>query len=195
MFLVAIEGVDGAGKTTQAELLRACVASAGLDVKLRSFPAYDSFIGRQIREMLRDSAPLDARSAALWFATDRRQALEHDPLGAEVEICNRYTLSNAVYQSARAPEDETIYEWVLDLERELGIPAPDLTFVLDVTPALVAERTRARAELDAYERQRDLQDRVRARYLAADGVVVIGCDGRTPAEIGADLESALRGRV
>jgi len=195
MFLVAIEGVDGAGKTTQAELLRASVASAGRDVKLRSFPAYDSFIGRQIREMLRDSAPLDARSAALWFATDRRQALEHDPLGAEVEICNRYTLSNAVYQSARAPEDETIYEWVLDLERELGIPAPDLTFVLDVTPALVAERTRARAELDAYERQRDLQDRVRARYLAADGVVVIGCDGRTPAEIGADLESALRGRV
>jgi len=195
MFLVAIEGVDGAGKTTQAELLRASVASAGLDVKLRSFPAYDSFIGRQIREMLRDSAPLDARSAALWFAADRRQALEHDPLGAEVEICNRYTLSNAVYQSARAPEDETIYEWVLDLERELGIPAPDLTFVLDVTPALVAERTRARAELDAYERQRDLQDRVRARYLAADGVVVIGCDGRTPAEIGADLESALRGRV
>jgi dTMP kinase len=195
MFLVAIEGVDGAGKTTQAELLRASVASAGLDVKLRSFPAYDSFIGRQIREMLRDSAPLDARSAALWFATDRRQALEHDPLGAEVEICNRYTLSNAVYQSARAPEDETIYEWVLDLERELGIPAPDLTFVLDVTPALVAERTRARAELDAYERQRDLQDRVRARYLAADGVVVIGCDGRTPAEIGADLESALRERL
>ena len=195
MFLVAIEGVDGAGKTTQAELLRASVASAGLDVKLRSFPAYDSFIGRQIREMLRDSAPLDARSAALWFATDRRQALEHDPLRAEVEICNRYTLSNAVYQSARAPEDETIYEWVLDLERELGIPAPDLTFVLDVTPALVAERTRARAELDAYERQRDLQDRVRARYLAADGVVVIGCDGRTPAEIGADLESALRERV
>jgi len=195
MFLVAIEGVDGAGKTTQAELLRASVAAAGLDVKLRSFPAYDSFIGRQIREMLRDSAPLDARSAALWFATDRRQALEHDPLGAEVEICNRYTLSNAVYQSARAPEDETIYEWVLDLERELGIPAPDLTFVLDVTPALVAERTRARAELDAYERQRDLQDRVRARYLAADGVVVIGCDGRTPAEIGADLESALRERV
>jgi len=195
MFLVAIEGVDGAGKTTQAELLRASVASAGRDVKLRSFPAYDSFIGRQIREMLRDSAPLDARSAALWFAADRRQALEHDPLGAEVEICNRYTLSNAVYQSARAPEDETIYAWVLDLERELGIPAPDLTFVLDVTPALVAERTRARAELDAYERQRDLQDRVRARYLAADGVVVIGCDGRTPAEIGADLESALRGRV
>ena len=192
MFLVAIEGVDGAGKTTQAELLRASVASAGLGVKLRSFPAYDSFIGRQIREMLRDSAPLDARSAALWFAADRRQALEHDPLRAEVEICNRYTLSNAVYQSARAPEDETIYEWVLDLERELGIPAPDLTFVLDVTPALVAERTAARAELDQYERLRDLQDRVRARYLAADGVVVISCDGRTPEDIAADLLTEFR---
>jgi dTMP kinase len=196
MFLVAIEGVDGAGKTTQAELLRASVAAAGLDVKLRSFPAYDSFIGGQIRKLLRDpAAALDARSAALWFAVDRRQALAHDPLAADVEICNRYTLSNAVYQSARAPEDETVFDWVLELERELGIPAPDLTFVLDVTPALVHERTRARAELDAYERQADLQDRVRARYLAADGVVVISCDGRTPAEIGADLEAALHERI
>ena len=194
MFLVAIEGVDGAGKTTQAELLRASVAAAGLDVKLRSFPAYDSFIGRQIRQMLRASDPMDARSAALWFAVDRRQALSREPLEADVEICNRYTLSNAVYQSARAPEDETVYDWVLELERELGIPAPDLTFVLDVTPALVAERTRARAELDAYERQRDLQDRVRARYLAADGVVVISCDGRTPEDIAGDLEAALRER-
>jgi dTMP kinase len=195
MFLVAIEGVDGAGKTTQAELLRASVAATGRDVKLRSFPAYDSFMGRQIRQMLRDSAPLDARSAALWFAVDRQQALAHDPLAADVEICNRYTLSNAVYQSSRAPEDETVYAWVLELERELGIPAPDLTFVLDVTPALVAERTAARAELDAYERQRDLQNRVRARYLAADDVVVIACDGRTPEEIGADLEAALRERL
>lgn len=198
MFLVAIEGVDGAGKTTQADLLHASVASAGHSVKLRSFPAYDSFIGRQIRQMLRDPAPpLDARSAALWFAVDRCQALEHDPLAADVEICNRYTLSNAVYQSARAPETEraAIYDWVLELEQELGIPAPDLTFVLDVTPALVAERTRARAELDAYERQRDLQDRVRAAYLAAANVVVIQCDGRTPDEIGADLEAALRERL
>ena len=190
MFLVAIEGVDGAGKTTQAELLRASVASAGLSVKLRAFPAYDSFIGSQIRQMLRDPASsLDARSAALWFAVDRRQALQHDPLGADVEICNRYTLSNAVYQSARAPEAEraAVFDWVLELERELGIPVPDLTFVLDVTPALVAERTRARAELDAYERQADLQNRVRARYLAADNVVVISCDGRTPEVIAAEL--------
>lgn len=197
MFLVAIEGVDGAGKTTQAELLRAGVAAAGLGVKLRSFPAYDSFIGREIRQMLRDPRQLDARSAALWFATDRRQALEHDPLGADVEICNRYTLSNAVYQSARAPEAEreAVFDWVLELEQELGIPAPDLTFVLDVTPALVAERTRARAELDAYERQADLQNRVRARYLAADDVVVIACDGRTPDAIGADVLAELRRQV
>ena len=189
MFLVAIEGVDGAGKTTQAELLRASVAAGGRDVKLRSFPAYDSFMGRQIRQMLRASAPLDARSAALWFAVDRHQALAHDPLAADVEICNRYTLSNAVYQSSRVPEAESqaMYDWVLELERELAIPVPDLTFVLDVTPALVAERTAARAELDEYERQRDLQNRVRARYLAARDVVVVACDGRTPDDIAAEL--------
>jgi thymidylate kinase len=69
---------------------------------------------------------------------------------------------------------------------------PDLTFVLDVTPALVAERTRARAELDQYEQLADLQDRVRAGYLAAGNVVVVPCDGRTRDEIGADLEAELR---
>jgi dTMP kinase len=193
MFLVAIEGVDGAGKTTQAELLRAGVASAGIEVKLRSFPAYDSFMGRQIRQMLREPEPLDARSAALWFAVDRRQALTHDPLAADVEICNRYTLSNAVYQSSRVPqaESQAMYDWVLELERELAIPVPDLTFVLDVTPALVEARTRARAELDAYERQADLQNRVRARYLAADDVIVVSCDGRTPEDIATELRRHL----
>jgi dTMP kinase len=199
MFLVTIEGVDGAGKTTQAELLRASVAAAGAGVKVRSFPAYDSFIGKQIRQMLRDPASdLDARSAALWFAVDRRQALEHDPLTADVEICNRYTLSNAVYQSSRVAEAESqaMYDWVLELERsELAIPAPDLTFVLDVTPALVAERTAARAALDSYERQADLQDRVRARYLAADEVVVIPCDGRAPDDIAAGVLAEFRRRM
>ncbi len=203
MFLVSIEGVDGAGKTTQAELLRANVAAAGAEVKLRSFPAYDSFIGREIGHMLRSSASaLDVRSAALWFAVDRRQALEHDPLAADVEICNRYTLSNAVYQSARAPEAEraAVHDWVLALERtELRLPAPDLTFVLDVTPALVAERTRARAELDSYERLSDLQDRVRAGYLAAargdESIVVISCDDRAPDAIAADLLAELQGAL
>ncbi len=207
MFLVSIEGVDGAGKTTQAELLRANVAAAGAEVKLRSFPAYDSFIGREIEHMLRNSASgLDARSAALWFAVDRRQALRHDPLAADVEICNRYTLSNAVYQSARAPdgEREALFGWILALElQELALPAPDLTFVLDVTPALVAERTRARAERagqepDLYERESGLQERVRTGYLEAarrdEAVVVVPCDERAPEAIAADLLAELRRR-
>ena len=207
MFLVAIEGVDGAGKTTQAELLRASLAAGGIEVKLRSFPVYDSFIGRQIAQILRSDSPLDARSAALWFAADRRQALEHEPLAADVEICNRYTLSNAVYQSSRASESEreAVFEWVLELEQsELAVPAADLTFVLDVTPALVEERTRVRAERagqepDSYERLSGLQDRVRAGYLAAaersDAIVVIPCDGRAADDIAADVLAELRRRV
>jgi dTMP kinase len=196
-FLIALEGVDGAGKTTQAERLAALLRDDGAHVSVRSFPAYGSFVGREIRRLLREGAELDARSAALWFAVDRAQALRRDPPRAEVEILNRYTLSNAVYQSARGPAE--LFDWVLELEHgELGLPRADLTFVLDVTPELVRERVTARAEPDGYERLADLQARVRAGYLAAaerlPDVVVVACDARAPDEIAAELAAAVRAR-
>ncbi len=211
-FLVTIEGIDGAGKTTQAELLRAQIAASGIPVALRSFPAYDSFLGRQIRQMLHESpagqiSALDARTISLWFAADRHQALKRDPVAADVEIFNRYTLSNAVYQSSRVPEADrrAVFDWILALEhKELGLPVPDLILVLDVTPDLVAERTRLRAERaghepDQYERHGDLQERVRAGYLDAarrdEAIVVVPCDERAPEAIAADVLAEFRRRV
>jgi dTMP kinase len=195
--MIALEGVDGAGKTTQAERLAAALRAEKADVRVRSFPAYDSFVGREVRRLLTSGAELDARSAALWFAVDRAQDLRRDPPRAEVEIFNRFTLSNAVYQSARGGAE--LFDWVLALEQdELGLPRPDLTVVLDVTPELVRERVAARAEPDGYERAADLQARVRAGYLAAaerlDGVVVIACDARGPDDIAAELVEQVRAR-
>lgn len=164
MTLIAVEGVDGAGKATQVSLL----ATALSTVDVVSFPRYDTFFGRHIRALLDsgEAMTLDPRSMALWYALDRAQwAADRKPGPV---LLNRYTLSNAVYQSARSADPE-MFGWVLRLEyEELRIPRPDVTVVLDVPPEVSRQRVRSRDGAgDAYERSSALQSRVRDGYLAA----------------------------
>jgi len=197
MTLIAVEGLDGAGKTTQVAML----ADALSTVDVVSFPRYDTFFGRRIRDLL-DGADgvsaqtVDPRSMALWYALDRAQwARDRKPRDDDVVVLNRYTLSNAVYQSARSA-DPGLFEWVLRLEfEELGLPRPDLTVVLDVPPDVSRDRVTGRdGEGDVYERSRDLLSRVRDGYLAAAArlpdVVVVSAVG-APAEVHAAVLAAL----
>jgi dTMP kinase len=181
--LVAVEGVDGAGKATQVSLL----AKALSTVDVVSFPRYDTFFGRHIRSLLDsgEAMTVDPRSMALWYALDRAQWAQDRKPGSV--LLNRYTLSNAVYQSARSG-DPTLFEWVLRLEfEELRIPRPDVTVVLDVPPEVSRERVVSRdGDGDVYERSFALQSRVREGYLAAASVlpdvVVVPAVG-TPSEV------------
>jgi len=190
--VVAVEGIDRAGKTTQTELLRRALEAGGETVTVVSFPRYESFFGRTIRALLDGTGPtsaatVDPRSMSLWYALDRWQALRELDPAATVVLLNRYTLSNAVYQSSRvAPEEaDELFAWVLELEhRQLGLPEPDLTVVLDVAPELSRERSHRpngaddRPEPpDVYERSVNLLARARARYrdapeLLANAVVI-----------------------
>lgn len=191
MQLIAIEGIDRAGKTTQTQLLADVLRARGRRVATLSFPRYESFFGRRIRALLdgggsTSAATLDPESMSLWYALDRWDAFEHLDEGCDVVLLNRYTLSNAVYQSSRAPAAaaDALFEWILELEHgRLRLPVPALTIVLDVPPALSQQRSLdgARAEApDVYERSAALLDGARRRYLDAatriEGVVVIGSD-------------------
>ncbi len=181
--LIAIEGLDGAGKTTQVQLLVSRLAPH----EVVAFPRYDTFFGRQIRLLLDgvgglSAETVDPRSMALWYALDRAQwARDRKPAPDGVVLLNRYTLSNAVYQSARSGAD--LFDWILRLEyEELGLPQPDLTVVLDVPPDVSRRRVTHRDGAgDVYERAADLQARVREGYLAAaarlPGVVVVSAAG------------------
>src|SRR5439155_8563488 len=139
--------LDGAGKTTQVAML----ADALSTVDVVSFPRYDTFFGRRIRDLL-DGADgvsaqtVDPRSMALWYALDRAQwARDRKPVDEGVVLLNRYTLSNAVYQSARSGDD--LFDWVLRLEfEELGLPRPDATVVLDVPPVVSRARVAHRGD-------------------------------------------------
>jgi dTMP kinase len=195
--LVAVEGLDGAGKTTQVSLL----ASALSAVEVVSFPRYEGFVGREIRSMLDggrgvSAQDVDPRSMALWYATDRAQwARDRKPHRDGVVLLNRYTLSNAVYQSARGGDPE-LFGWILRLEfEELGLPQPDVTVVLDVPPELSRSRVAHRDGAgDVYERAADLLARVRDGYLAAAArlpdVVVVPASG-TPQAVHAAVLDAL----
>ena len=216
--IVAIEGIDRAGKTTQTERLRASLEASGERVAVVSFPRYESFFGRTIRALLdgngsTSAATLDARSMSLWYALDRWQAMGRLDPAATVVLLNRYTLSNAVYQSARVPDAEAdeLFRWVLELEfGELGLPQPDLTVILDVAAEVSQARSHrvggadGRDEApDVYERSAGLLARARARYLAAPqflaGIEVIACsdaDGLLldPAAVHAEVASVVAAR-
>jgi dTMP kinase len=194
--MVAVEGIDRAGKTTQTTLLHDALVASGETVTVLSFPRYETFFGRTIRELLdgrgaTSAATVDPRSMSLWYALDRWQAFRSLDQSASVVLLNRSTLSNAVYQSARVPEAEAgaVFDWVLELEfGQLGLPRPDLTVVLDVAPEVSRSRSHdgtavdARAEApDVYERSRDLLRRAREGYRTAGsrvpGVEVVTGDG------------------
>jgi dTMP kinase len=194
--LIAIEGLDGAGKTTQVKLLAATLSA----VDVVSFPRYHTFFGRQIRLLLDGAGgvsaqTVDPRSMALWYAMDRAQwARDRKPFRDGVVLLNRYTLSNAVYQSARSGED--LFDWVLRLEfEELGLPSPDLTVVLDVPQDVSRTRVAGRDGTgDVYERSADLLSRVRDGYLSAalrlPNVLVVPATG-SPHDVHAAVLAAL----
>jgi dTMP kinase len=168
-FLV-LEGLDGAGTTTQAAILAKRLAAMGRRVHLTSEPSRGP-VGRLVRRVLKGAVaggggrPLDQRALALLFAADRLDhvAGEVAPrLAAGVDVVSdRYALSSLAYQSAATGD----LGWVEALNREA--PAPDLTIFLEVRPAVALRRRfAASAEREIYELPA-FQRRVAAAYRRA----------------------------
>jgi dTMP kinase len=170
-FLV-MEGVDGSGKTTQAEGLLAWMRSLGRDpVHLRE-PGTTQ-VGERLRSILLDPNrdPCSPRTEALLFFAARGELLRQEvapalAAGRDV-ICERFTPSTLAYQG-QEPDDR---EFILALDEiVVGAHQPDLVLLLDLPASRSWQRTRSRAgnaELDAMEaRGLDFLEQVRAGYLA-----------------------------
>ena len=178
--LIAIEGVDGAGKRTLTEGLRKAFEATGKSVAALAFPRYGQSVTADIAaEALRGEHGDLASSAyamAMLFALDRAGAIgEIEGLSRDhdVVILDRYVASNAAYSAARLHEDATgaAVAWVHRLEyQRLGLPQPDWQVLLAVSAELAGRRARSRAESepgrarDSYERDDDLQRRTGAVY-------------------------------
>lgn len=174
--IVAIEGIDGAGKNTLVGRLR-----EALDVPVRviAFPRYEVSIHAQLaREALygrMGDMTQSSYAMATLFALDRFGAREDiAPRDGELVILDRYVASNAAYSSARlggAEGNPEVVQWVYDLEYgRLELPHPDLQIFLDTDVALAAQRAAGRAAQDAtrakdeYEKDDALQAHTAAAY-------------------------------
>ncbi len=150
--LVAFEGGEGAGKSTQVTALAALLRAAGRDVEITHEPGATR-IGAAIRELLLDpaSAGLSARAEAMLYAADRAEHVDTTigPALARgaVVITDRYVDSSLAYQGAGRPLDpdqvEALNEWAT------GGLRPDLTLLLDVDPAVGLARAGEPDRLEA----------------------------------------------
>ena len=178
--LIVIEGLDGAGKRTLTDGLRARIEAAGKSVATLAFPRYGQSVPADVAaEALHgDHGDLagSVYAMAVLFALDRAGAAEQIAdlrLNHDVVLLDRYVASNAAYSAARLDQDADgeVVDWVFRLEyQRLRLPTPDWQLLLDVSPELAGERALARAEQevsrarDAYERDGGLQQRTAVVY-------------------------------
>ncbi|MGV0642924.1 dTMP kinase [Mycolicibacterium sp. XJ2546] len=185
--IIVIEGVDGAGKRTLTNGLRAAFEGDGKTVASLDFPRYGRSVEADLAAEALHGGHGDLADSvyamAVLFALDRaaaRAEIAELTAAHDVVILDRYVASNAAYSAARLHEgvDGDVVAWVRELEYgRLGMPAPDWQVLLDVPTELAAERAenRARQEADrakdAYERDDGLQRRTAQAYagLAAAG--------------------------
>lgn len=180
--LIAIEGVDGAGKRTLTEGLRTAFEADGRSVAQLAFPRYGQSVHADLAAEALHGQHGDLTQSvyamAVLFALDRAGAREqladlrdrHD-----VVVLDRYVASNAAYSAARLHQriDGGVVEWVRGLEFErFAMPVPDWQVLLAVPTELAAERALHRAATeadrarDAYERDDGLQRRTNEAYAA-----------------------------
>ncbi len=188
MFIV-LEGLDGAGKSTQIKLLREMVEKAGWECEYLHFPRFDApvygdMIARFLRGEFGSVEQVNPYLVALLYAGDRADAATQIRgwiAEGRCVIVDRYVYSNIGYQCAKveSPEErERLAEWIYKTEfEEFAIPRPTLSLFLDVpfgfTEAkLTSQREGADREYlggaqDIHEKSLDLQRRVREVYLEA----------------------------
>ncbi len=160
---IALEGGEGAGKSTQAKLLERWLSSAGHDVVLTREPG-GTAVGAALRTILLDHDPgtLAARTEALVYSADRAEHVEAliKPALARgsVVITDRYVDSTLAYQGAGRSLDITDLEQLAQVAT--GGLRPHLTVVLDIEPVdglgRAGEPDRIEAEpLDFHQRVRE----------------------------------------
>jgi dTMP kinase len=162
--LIAFEGLDQSGKETQARLLGEELTARGHVVRARSFPEYDTPIGRELRQALDGARDFTPAVMQLLYVTNR---LEFLPImtgwirAGDIVICDRYSASTIAYGEAQGLEAA----WLSDIQRPL--PPPDLTVLLDIAPETAARRKAIGR--DRFERDLALLSRVRESYRRQAG--------------------------
>lgn len=171
--LVVLEGLDGAGKSTQVRKLRKYLESVCGDVDYIHFPRYDSpvygsLISRFLRGDFGDIDSVHPQLVALLYAEDRHQAapqMKAALSAGKTILLDRYVYSNVAYQCAKladSQERNALKDWIFTTEyHEFGLPVPDLNIFLDVPIGFVERKlssSRQGSDRDYLEGGRDIHE-------------------------------------
>jgi dTMP kinase len=187
MKLFVIEGVDGAGKSTQIKLLKDFFSNKGYGCEYMHFPRTETpYFGELIARFLRGEFgslnDVDPYLVAMLYAGDRKDAsdvISNWLKEGKIVLLDRYTYSNIAYQCAKLQEVKTrdkLMKWILSLEfNHFAIPRPDLNIFLDVPFAFTEkkllnarsgdDRTYLNGTRDIHEESMVFQKKVRDIYL------------------------------
>lgn len=161
--LIAFDGLDGCGKTTQLARLALRLRASGCDV-LETREPTDGRWGRRIREMARSGERVAPEEELRWFLEDRTEhvAREIEPALAagRTVLTDRYTLATVAYQGARG------LDWrELLADAEARFPLPDLAVLVEVEPRVAMARVVARgAPVEPAFEELGFQERVAAIF-------------------------------
>ncbi len=188
---IVLEGIDGAGTTTQAARLVERLRSEGAACRGTREPS-DGVIGSLVRQVLTGRIVLPGGRAPGWatmallFAADRMDHVEAEiePFVASggVVISDRYDASSLAYQSVSSGRGgERAVEWIKTLNKHAM--RPDLTIVLDLPPEVASTRRASRGEPAQLYEQNEVQRalavfyRDLAKHMPDDRIVVIDASG------------------
>ena len=201
MNLFVIEGVDGAGKSTQIKLLNDFFSKKGYDCEYMHFPRTETpYFGELIARFLRGEFgslnKVDPYLVAMLYAGDRKDTssiINSWLTNGKIVLLDRYTYSNIAYQCAKLNEvssQEKLMHWILSLEfNHFAIPVPDINIFLDVPFAFTEknltksrtgnDRNYLNGNRDIHEESMVFQKKVREIYLRVsetdDHLAVIDC--------------------
>ncbi len=183
---IAIEGLDGSGKSTQIDLLIAHFRAQGIETRFIHFPRHNEGVfGKLIARFLRgefgEVKDVHPQLVALLFAEDRKEfatILQGWLDAGHVVLCDRYVLSNIAFQCAKLDDPiakESLREWILEFEYTYNkIPKPDFSLHLSVPFAFTERALTARMAAqardyldgghDIHEKDFALQKAVRLAY-------------------------------
>lgn len=154
--IIVFEGIDKAGKTTQAKLLEKKLGSKCVRI---DFPDYSTPVGKEIKQFLDgkrnypDEVKMMLLSANRW---EKKGEIEKMLSKGTTVIMNRYYQSNLVYGISKGLK----LDWLLSLDK--GMPKADLVIVIDIRPKTLVSRSKN--VVDTFEKDLELIRRVKKNY-------------------------------
>lgn len=167
--IIVIDGLDGSGKATQAELLKSYLEQKGYSIYTLDLPFYSDpsstlvqmYLGGEFGSNPED---VNAYAASTFYAVDRyasfKKYWQAEYQSDKIIVANRYTTSNACHQMTKLPKDkwDEYLDWLFTFEYDkMGIPKPDCVIFLDmpvdISQKLLAKRYQGdESKKDVHER-------------------------------------------